>query len=651
MMRGNAAMMRRSTHWRDERTAERREERVTTREGTSLGPYRLLRRIGGGGAGEVYLAQGPADPTGSNPSGQVAVKVLNGAASEPTARAIAQQAQAAGQLQQAHIIPFYGIVEDQGALGVVIAYAPGGSLGETLRANRADGARKLELPLEGGIVARLVTQLAQALGAAHAAGMAHGDLKPSNVFVRTSPGGRPLAVVSDFGQSVITSGAAALAARGATGEQAAWVASQLLFAAPEQLRGQTLPASDQYALAALAYLLLTGQPPVSGDAASLPRNIASEEATAPSQRNPALSPEADAALLHALAKDPTRRFPDVELFAQAVDAALAAPVSAGQTQQFARLAGSSPGMARPGATRDPAASGIRVIDRSGASRAGRTRAAATPAMPNDAPPSVSRRLSVITGVAMLMVLLAFALTFRAISGGIVLPHITLGGGLGGGAQPTANAQATATAQSAARQLTSATSGTPVFSDALTSNSHHWATQGKAVFFAADGLHMANTSVNSVLTEDVPEAAAPLSDEAVQVTLKSVRGGSGDLAGLRFFVRPGAGGSDDYYCYLIAPQGSFEVWLHHSGNWDFVARGYSSAIRTTPNATNTIAVIAHSGAGNALLFANGQYLATIKIGLRAVYTDAPTAGTGGLIVMDNGAEFAFTHLAIYQASGS
>lgn len=624
---------------------------MTTREGTLLGPYRLLRRIGGGGAGDVYVAEGPANPNNSNPSGQVAVKVLTGAASDATARAIAQQAHAAGQLGQTHIIPHFGVVEEAGILGVVMAYAPGGSLGDTLRASRSDGSKKLTLPLESGIVGRLVSQLGRAFEAAHAGGLVHGDLKPNNVFVRTAPNGRPIAVVSDFGQSVLTSAAAAVLSRGVSGERGAWASSQLLFAAPEQLHGECTPASDQYGLAALTYFLLTGQPPVIGDGPSLLANIVNESVTPPSQLNPALSPETDTVLLQALAKSPAGRYPSIALFAQAMDEALAVAVGGAATsltQGFAQLAGSTPGMARPAGMHTPARSGVRVIDRSGSSARSASPAAAL-SLPQDAPARVNRRLSIIAAVAMVIVLLACGLTFRAISSGLVLPHITLGVGAAGGAvTPTANVKATATAQNAAQELAVTTGGAPVFSDPLADNSHHWSTQGKTVYFAADGLHLANTSTKAVLTENMPGSPPPLSDEVVQVTLKLAQGDANSLAGLRFFVQPAAGGGQSYYSFVISAQGAYEVWVQSDGNWAFVTRGSSSALRTGAGASNTIAVVGHGKAGTALLFANGQYLAALTVGSSGAISGAPAAGTGGLIVMDTGAEFVFTKYAFYRA---
>jgi hypothetical protein len=262
---------------------------------------------------------------------------------------------------------------------------------------------------------------------------------------------------------------------------------------------------------------------------------------------------------------------------------------------------------------------------------------------------VNRRLSIIASIAMVVVLLACGLTFRAITGGIVLPQVTLGSG-GNSATATIDVKATTTAQGASRQLATTMSGAPVFSDALNNNSQHWATLGKTVFFGPDGLHLVNTSPTTVLTEDTPGALPQLSDEVVQVTLAMVQGQSGDLGGLRFFVSPGAAGSEDYYSFVISAQGGFEVWVRAAGNWQFVTRGFSAALRTGPNVKNTIAVVAHGAKGTALLFANGQYLTTIKLGAAVGFVGAPTTGAGGLIVMDSGAEFVFTQYTLYQAHG-
>src|SRR5215472_8486930 len=189
---------------------------MTPQEGSTFGPYRLLRRLGGGGAGEVFQAEGIATHSAGLPE-RAALKIISGSASDPTVQTIARDARAAGDLHQPHIIPFYGVLVHEGRLATIMAFAQGGSLGDGLRGRGSAGRPALTLPLGGAIVARLVSQIAAALEATHAAGLVHGDIKPNNVFVRTSPSGRPLATISDFGQSVlIEAGASILSRAGAS---------------------------------------------------------------------------------------------------------------------------------------------------------------------------------------------------------------------------------------------------------------------------------------------------------------------------------------------------------------------------------------------------------------------------------------------------
>lgn len=632
-----------------------REERVTNREGGVIGAYRLQHKLGEGGAGDVYLAQGPQTPSGVQ---QVAVKVLSGAATDATAREIARQAQAAGELAHPHIIPFTGVVEQGDTLALVMAFAPGSSLGDTLQKTGSDGTKKLALPLPPGVVARLVSQLAQALGAAHKAGLVHGDLKPTNIFVRTSPQGKPLAVVSDFGQAVLTQAAAAVTSstNGVPRERRAWAAAQLRFAAPEQLRGQSLPATDQYALAAIAYYLLTGTSPVTGDAGAMLTAILSGAVTPPSHLNPLLTDATDTIFARALAKEPAQRFPSIEAFATALDdsLAIASASDSGLTQQFARLAASDPRMRQPGRA---AASGVHVVDRTGTlgNTPRRTAEPLSSPLPDDAPPGVNRPLAIISSIAVLIGLLACVLAFHAVQGTSGLPKFSFNGGTlpGQQTQPTAtaNVSATATAQKEMRQLTAATSGTPVFQDALSgANAARWHPNGQSVFFAASSLHLRNENVASVLAADAPTTPPlNLSHVGARIDMMFVGGDTGGLAGLRFFVQP-AGRDAVYYCYVISPQGRYEVWARHgspgSYDWDSVFSGYSPAIKTGMNVTNTIQVVADSNRGDALLFANGQFVSRVSLGYQHAYADAPTSGTVGMLVMYDSSEVAFSHFAVY-----
>ena len=619
------------------------------REGTAFGPYRLVRRLGSGAAGEVYTAEGPSGDTA-----QVAVKVLYGGAADATTREIARQSQAVAALQLPHVIPLFGPVQHEGALAIAMALAPGGSLGDTLRSLRPDGSRKLALPLSGSVVARLVTQIARALAVAHAAGFAHGDLKPNNIFVRTSPTGQPLAAVSDFGQSMLAQTAVG-SARGATGERGAWAASQLLFTAPEQLRGETQPASDQYALAAIVYSLLTGETPLVGDAAALLAAIPSEPVTAPAQLNPAIPSQGEQALLRALAKDPRQRYATIEAFAQALDEALAVPAGVGSgpgtTQEFARLASSTAGMRRPGAGAEAAAprsSGLRVYDRS---RAGAGSGQALPgdgtvAPPEDPSPRARRPLTLVAATAVALVLLSCVLGFRAFESSSVLPHIRLGGTLLGGPAPTATPDPAfiAAAHTAEGQLQAATRGAPAFSDDLKSNQQRWRTSGTVVFFAPDGLHLHSQSTASPVFEDTPGGYGALTDIVAQVDVTMVGGTPSDDAGLRFFVQPADGGQQEFYAYLITSEGRYAVWFYRDG-WHFVHNGYSSAIKLGMGQTNTLAVLARGSTHEALFFANGKYVTSAALAM-----DAPAAGPVGFVIRDGGSEARFARYRLYAIGG-
>jgi serine/threonine-protein kinase len=620
-------------------------------EGAMFGPYRVLKRLGGGAAGDIYLAENThASPTsGAEAPHQVALKIFSGSAQDAAIQTIAGQAHAAGQLRQAHIIPFYGVVQHEGKLGVAMAHAQGGSLGDALGRVAPDGTRKLPLPLGGGIVARLVSQLARALTAAHDAGLAHGDLKPNNIFVRTAPGGQPLGAVSDFGQAMLTGAAAALIARGPASQQsggsAEWPASQLLFAAPEQLRGETTPASDQYALAAIAYYLLTGAAPVTGDGPTLLAAIPRQEVVAPTLRNAEVPDEIDAVLLRALAKNPGSRFATIHLFAQAVDEAMAAAVPVGNTSttvQFSRLAGSTPGMPSPTSAR----SGAEQRQPGASMHAGKpVTASQLPNEPADTSPLLNRRLMVITAVALLVSILACGFAFTAFQDGSILPHFNLGSqipGFNAAPSPTANATATVTARNETAALRAATTNPPVFKDALRKNDNHWTADGKTVLFASDGLHIRKTGASSAVGTDAP-GQLNLGHVAATVDMSFISGSAGDLAGLRFFVTTNADGTEAYYAFAISTDGHYEFWFHHERTWSFLRSGYSNALKLGGDSTNTLTVLADSTKNEATLYANGQYLASVTLA-----DGGPTSGNVGMMVIDGGVDAKYANFAVYNA---
>lgn len=600
-------------------------------EGTTLGPYQLMRRVGGAGLGEVYQAQriAPGDPTPQNAAEprQVAIKLLRPGATDPITGQVVDACERAAALHERHIIPIYGVASQGARAGVVMAWAGGGSLGDTLS---REGGRTLRLPLAPEVVARLATQIGHALAAAHEHGLAHGDLKPSNVFVRTSPRGSPIAVISDFGQSAVTPLAAQLLATGAPAARETWAQQQLLFAAPEQLSGEVTPASDQYALAALIYYLLTGRPPLMGAGETLLSQLASAEPPPVTHLNPDTPESLDDILARALAKRPEQRFPSVEAFARALNDSLAeatSSVAGGVTGEFARL-----GAGRR-ATNAPAFS-------VGAPEEGAA------GLPADPPPTLWRPLAIATMAALLIAALTCAISVFALNGASNVVRTTLSGFEGPNAAPTistsANLSDTPDGRRAEALLRNFTSKQPLFSDTLASNGAKWPVSQGQVFFGSDHqLHIVNSTVSQPVAADAP-ISAPAGDYVSQVTMTMTSGVGGDLAGMRFFVTDLGDGTKSYYAFFLSPDGQYYLWYYHNA-WTFLSGGFAPQVKRGDGATNTLAVIALGDTHTALLFVNGAF-----VGSGSLRADGPIYGDAGVIVLNHGVEAAYSHFALYPA---
>src|SRR5688572_19846388 len=134
--------------------------------GTTVAHYRIIRRIGAGGMGTVYLAED------TNLNRRVALKFLSGEAPDSLegAARLLREARAASALDHPHIATIYEIGEHDGRPFIAMAHYDG----ETLEARLAHGQMAM---VE---IARIVAEMADALAAAHAAGIVHRDLKPSN---------------------------------------------------------------------------------------------------------------------------------------------------------------------------------------------------------------------------------------------------------------------------------------------------------------------------------------------------------------------------------------------------------------------------------------------------------------------------------------
>ncbi len=285
--------------------------------GAMIGAYRLTRYLGSGGHGEVFLAQrtsaGAAAGSSARSSArssagaQVALKALRADLPDSPIPALLAAAQAASNTGHANILPVFEAGADGPAAYIAMPHLPSGSIQTLLQARPASAA----------LVAPIIMQVSDALQAAHAAGIVHGDLKPGNIFLFAQPGQPPHALVSDFGQAALARAARAGQYPLSPNAPRASIELAWRLMAPEQRQsagGEPLPASDQFALAAIACLLLAGNAPeVLPDAAPRGASLLSDACAA------RLPSPVGATLRRALAVDPTARFDSITEFARVLD--------------------------------------------------------------------------------------------------------------------------------------------------------------------------------------------------------------------------------------------------------------------------------------------------------------------------------------------
>jgi serine/threonine protein kinase len=275
-------------------------------EGAMVGGYRVLRLIGEGGGGAVYAAEEPRIRR------RVAIKVLRRAAfDDPSAIArFEREARAANDVKHPGIVDVFAFGElSDGRPYLVMSLLEGRSLGAEIK------ARGRIPPAEAWAIAR---QVADALAAAHEAGVVHRDIKPDNVFLeraraRGLPGdGEPrvLTKILDFGLAKVEGEAAEGAAK--LTQSGAMVGTPA-YTAPEQWWNAGVDArTDQYAFGAMLFEMLAGKPPFSGThILELAQKHLHEPAPSLSSEGAPVTPEVDAFLARALAKSAADRFPSM----------------------------------------------------------------------------------------------------------------------------------------------------------------------------------------------------------------------------------------------------------------------------------------------------------------------------------------------------
>jgi outer membrane protein assembly factor BamB len=246
----------------------------------------------------------------------VALKMLPPALTwdESVRQRFIQESQAAAAVDDPHIIPVYDAGEVHGVLFIAMRYVAGGDVRDLL-------AREHQIP--PARVVSIVSAVASALDAAHAAGLVHRDVKPANILLDTRPGRADHVYLSDFGLSK-----GAFAAPPVHTRSGQFVGTPD-YTAPEQIHGHPVTGqTDQYGLACTAFELLSGEPVYPrGLGVAIIHAHLSETPPALSSRRPGLPVAADAVLARALAKAPAERYASCEEFASALRQALGLPAA------------------------------------------------------------------------------------------------------------------------------------------------------------------------------------------------------------------------------------------------------------------------------------------------------------------------------------
>jgi eukaryotic-like serine/threonine-protein kinase len=277
-----------------------------------IGKYEIQGILGRGGMGSVYQGFDPAI------SRSVAIKTIvkSSLDADELQHLLARfrhEAQVVGRLAHPGIVQIYDYGEDDKLAYIVMELVNGKTLHEHLQQHASYDLRE---------VGAIIRQLLDALGHAHAAGVVHRDMKPSNIMINKDGDIK----ISDFG--IAHTEASELTQHGD-------VLGTPYYMAPEQFLGLAIGVpTDLYAVGVIAYDLLTGTKPFLGSTATVMQQVLNQRPADPSSLNPRLSPLIDQVLQRALAKKSEERYQSAREFSealrQAIDASLgqAAPAAA-----------------------------------------------------------------------------------------------------------------------------------------------------------------------------------------------------------------------------------------------------------------------------------------------------------------------------------
>jgi len=270
--------------------------------------FEIVDLLGRGGMGEVYHARD------QKLDRSVALKVIAAGHSDTgrSKKRFLQEARAASALNHPNIVAIYDIAEENGVEYIAMEYVPGKSLDDVIAGRR--------LPLEAAL--RYASQIADALGAAHGAGVVHRDVKPGNILIAANG----TAKILDFGLAKLN-GVPVSFEIGVTDSDFSFsqgaIVGTVAYMSPEQAEGKTVDArSDIFSFGCVLYEMLTGRRPFEGESKiSTLTAILHREPRAIREFAPELPPEVEQTVRQCLAKDPAGRpssMSDVKMLIAAV---------------------------------------------------------------------------------------------------------------------------------------------------------------------------------------------------------------------------------------------------------------------------------------------------------------------------------------------